>query len=74
MSARSVQQYIDDHPEKELFAYVQSETAQWLARIVPEESDKYVMMAVTTFVNCIAYVPMPAVQTSPSRKQTGKAK
>ncbi len=74
LRAKSVQQTIDDHPEKELFAHVQSATAQWLARIVPEESDKYVMMAVATFVNCIAYVPMPAVQARPSRKKSGKAK
>ncbi len=31
-----------------------------LKRIVPEESDKYVMLAAANFVNCIAFVPMNA--------------
>ena len=57
---RSMQQYIEAHPEKELLAYVQVETASWLNRIVPEESDKYVMLAAWNFVNCIAFVSMKA--------------
>jgi len=57
---RSMQQYIEAHPEKELLAYVQVETANWLNRIVPEESDKYVMLAAWNFVNCIAFVSMKA--------------
>lgn len=40
-----MQQYIEDRPEKELLAYVQVETANWLKPIVPEETDKYVMLA-----------------------------
>jgi hypothetical protein len=59
---QSMQQYIDNHPEKELLAYVQVETANWLKRIIPEDSDKYVMLASWNIVNCIAFVPMP-VQT-----------
>ncbi|TCG06706.1 hypothetical protein BZM27_24485 [Paraburkholderia steynii] len=47
------------HPEKNLCAYVWSETANWLRRIVPEDSDRYVMLVVVNLVNCIAYVPMP---------------
>ena len=57
---RSMQQYIEDHPEKELLAYVQMETANWLKRIIPEDSDKYVMLASWNIVNCIAFVPMSA--------------
>ena len=68
---QSMQQYIEDHPEKELLAYVQVETANWLNRIVPEETDKYVMMAAANFVNCIAFVPMNAPDSAPSRRQTG---
>lgn len=57
---QSMQQYIDNHPEKELLAYVQVETANWLKRIIPEDSDKYVMLASWNIVNCIAFVPMSA--------------
>lgn len=31
----------------------------WLTRIVPEESDKYVMLAIWNLVNCIAFVALP---------------
>lgn len=55
----SMQQYIASHPEKELLAYVQSESAKWSARIVPEETDKYVMLAVWNMVNCLAFVVFP---------------
>ena len=58
LRTRSMLQYIEAHPEKELLAYVQVETANWLNRIVPEESDKYVMLAAWNFVNCIAFVSM----------------
>ena len=57
---RSMLQYIEDHPEKELLAYVQMETMKWLKRIVAEESDKYVMLAAWSIVNCIAFVSMDA--------------
>ena len=57
---RSMQQYIEDHPEKELLAYVQMETANWLKRIVPEDTDKYIMLATWNIVNCIAFVPLTA--------------
>jgi hypothetical protein len=68
---RSMRQYIEDHPEKEMFAYVQVETANWLNRIVPEESDKYVMMAAGNFVNCIAFVPMQVPESGPHRRRIG---
>ena len=57
---RAVQQYLAGHPEKDLLAFVNDETAQWLQRVAPKESDKYVVMAALNFVNCIAYVPLPA--------------
>lgn len=58
MQLQSTQQYIADHPEKYLFAFVATELAAWLQRIVPEESDKYVMMAAMNMVNCIAYADL----------------
>jgi len=62
---RSIQEYVDDHPEKELLAYVQMETMSWMKRVVPEETDKYVILAVWNFANCIAFVsiekPSPAM-------------
>jgi len=42
---RAMAQYIEAHPEKELLAFVHGETTKWLQRIVPEESDKYVVLA-----------------------------
>lgn len=55
---RSIQQYVDDHLEKDLLAYVQMETMSWLKRVVPEETDKYVVLATWNTVNCIAFVSM----------------
>lgn len=57
---RTLREYIETHPEKELLAFVQVETSNWLQRVVPNESDKYVVMAAFNFVNCIAFAPMPA--------------
>ena len=66
---RSMQQYIADHPEKALLAYMTSETSKWLTRIVPEESDKYVMLAIWNLVNCIAFVPLPGAAGKSCRGQ-----
>lgn len=66
LSASIMQKYIEGHPEKELLAHVQTETANWLNRIVPEESDKYIIIAAATFVNCIAFVPIPASASAPA--------
>jgi hypothetical protein len=63
---RALKQYIEAHPESELLAFVNVETADWLQRVVPDESDKYIVMAAFNFVNCIAFAPMP-VQTTPMR-------
>jgi hypothetical protein len=55
-----MRQYVENHPEKELLTYVVAEAVIWLKRIVPEESDKYVMLAAANLVNCIAFVPLDA--------------
>lgn len=57
--AEAMMAYVRSHPEQELLTFVYSETTRWLQRVVPEESDKYVMLAALTFVDCIAYVPLP---------------
>lgn len=62
---RALKQYIAAHPESELLAFVNVEAANWLQRVVPDDSDKYVVMAALNFVNCIAFAPMPA--TTPTR-------
>jgi hypothetical protein len=61
---QSMQHYVADHPEKDLLAYVQLETANWLKRIAPEETDKYVLLAVWNIVNCVAYVPLKSHKIS----------
>ena len=65
----AMQKYIDAHPEQQLLAYVTVETANWLKRIVAEETDTHVMMSAMNFVNCIAFVPMPISTPSTRRKQ-----
>lgn len=57
---QATRQYVENHPEKELLAYVEVEIVNWLQRIVPEETDKYVMLAAANLVNCIAFVPLDA--------------
>jgi len=58
-------QHINGHPEKWLVAYVSSETTSWMKRIVPEESDKYVMLAAWNLVNCIAFAKLAGDQSRP---------
>jgi hypothetical protein len=67
----SMQQYLASHPEKELLAYVQSESAKWTARIVPEETDKYVMLAAWNMVNCLAFVVLPESRATPIQGHIG---
>ena len=55
--------FIDGHREKPLLAFVTQQSVDWLARIEPEETDKYVMMAAANLVECIAYVELPAEST-----------
>lgn len=66
---RSMQRYIADHPEKDLLAYVTAETSKWMTRHVPEESDKYVMLAIWNLVNCIAFVALPGSKGKTHRGQ-----
>jgi hypothetical protein len=68
----ALQQYVETHPERDLLAFVQVETANWLQRVVPEESDKFVVMAVLNLVDCIASVPLPA-ETNPVPCTQGQA-
>jgi hypothetical protein len=57
-------QYLANHPEQPLLAFVLAESNTWLRdlarRQAESESDKYVMMASINLVNCIAHVePRP---------------
>ena len=65
----AMQKYIEGHPEQQLLAYVTVETANWLQRIVPEETDTHVMMSAMNLVNCIAFVPIPISTPRARRKQ-----
>ena len=56
---RAMMQYLESHPEKPLLAYVTDELNKWFARIAPEDTDNYVMLAGMNFVNCIAFTPIP---------------
>jgi hypothetical protein len=67
---KSLTRYIDDHPERELFAYVHEEIAHWLTTIVPDYSDKYIMIVAATIVTCIAHAPMTATRRLPAEKET----
>lgn len=60
LAGQSVAQCINAHPEQYLFAYVTTEVTEWLGKVQPEESDKYVMLAAMNIANCIAYAHMPA--------------
>lgn len=57
---RALQQFIDTHPERNLLTFVQRQSAMWLKRVEPEESDKFVVMAALNLVSCIASVPLAA--------------
>jgi hypothetical protein len=67
-SDRAMVQYIKDHPEKDLLAFVTTELNKWLATIVPEETDKFVILASANFVNCIAFVTLPQSARKPNFK------
>jgi hypothetical protein len=64
---RLMQQYMGNHPEQNLLACIGARTADWLERIDPEDGDRYVLLAAANFVNCIAFVPLPAFR-KPSRR------
>ena len=63
LQERAMKQYIESHPEQYLLAFVTVELSDWLARIIPEQTDKYVMLAAANLVNCIAFVPMPRLKS-----------
>ena len=54
-----LKQYIESHPEQPLLAFVTNEIKDWMTRMPPQDSDKYVILTAINFVNCIAFVPMP---------------
>ena len=56
---RAMTQYLKAHPEKPLLTFVTDELNKWLADIVPEATDNYVMLAAMNFVNCIAFTSIP---------------
>jgi hypothetical protein len=56
----SARQYIDSHPEQELYAWVMTQSRDWLMKSPPEESDKHVIQAVVNMVSCISFIPIPA--------------
>jgi hypothetical protein len=60
----SAQQYIGSYPEQDLFAWVITQSREWLLKADPEESDKYVLQAVVNLVNCLAFVTMPVDASS----------
>lgn len=49
---RAMKQYIESHPEQQLVAFVTVEIKDWLNRIIPEDTDRYVMLAAVNLVNC----------------------
>lgn len=64
LKQKANQQYVDEHSEPELFAYIQVETSAWLERIDREDTDKFLLLAAWNLVNCIASVPLIESPTS----------
>ena len=58
-------QYVSQHPEQPLLAFVVDETNRWLRELsqrnAQDEADKFVMMASMNLVNCIAGAPVLSV-------------
>ena len=56
-------QYVANHPEQPLLAFVLGECSGWLRELArthaEKESDKFVLMASVNLVNCIAYAEVP---------------
>ncbi len=66
---QSLQQYIEGHSEKMLFAFVMGELLPWLDQCgLAEDHERYVMLAAITAVNCIANVLMPPVKKTKKSK------
>jgi hypothetical protein len=64
-------QFIAGHPVQALLAYVQVETANWLKRVAPEDSERYVLLAAANMVNCIGYTHGADV---PRKRKAAKAR
>jgi hypothetical protein len=45
MSQELILQFVEGHPKQAQLAYVQVNTAKWLRRVTPDESDRFVMLA-----------------------------
>jgi hypothetical protein len=69
---RLMQQYMGNHPEQNLLACIGARTADWLERIDPEDSDRYVMLAAANLVNCIAFIAIPASREPSARPRRAK--
>jgi hypothetical protein len=58
-------QYLANHPEKPLLAFVLDQSNTWLRdlalRHAESESDKFVMLASINLVNCIAYADLHTI-------------
>lgn len=52
-------QYVMNHPEAPLLAYVLRESTLWAKRGTESESDKFVTMVAISIVNCIAHTQGP---------------
>lgn len=62
LQAGLIQQYVDNHPERNLLAYAMEQVQEWMADDAGQTTDKYAVLAVWTLANCIA-------SAQPRRKQ-----
>lgn len=58
---RTQRRYVIEHPEPALLAWVSSRCTEWLLDLerhgTARENDKYVLMALTNIVDCVAHAP-----------------
>lgn len=66
-----VEQYVNFHPEKELLAYIMGSITDWLKRVVPEDSDKYLMVVAINTANCLAHCDLRGSSNRPKIKVSG---
>jgi hypothetical protein len=69
---RLMQQYMRITLSRICWACIGARTADWLERIDPEDSDRYVMLAAANLVNCIAFIPMSAAREPSGRPRRAK--
>lgn len=60
LQLKAITRYVQSHPEQEFLSYITGRINEWLLREIPEESDKYVMLAAYNMVNCLSHVSLPA--------------